>query len=109
MFGDSEKGDMLDIWVMFGMICDEVVDIVILSVSCGTLKGNPGTYVTPPAETETADEVGDCHADHPVPPPVARHAGMSSIMREDCRQNPAFWDRSGLTSQLVPEETEKEG
>lgn len=84
MFGDSEKGDMLDIWVMFGMICDEVVDIVVLPFSYGTLKGKPGTYVTPPAETETADEIGDCHTDHSVPPPVTRHAGMSSIMREDC-------------------------
>jgi len=109
MFGDSEKGDMLDIRVMFGMICDEVVNIVVLPVSCGTPKGKLGTYVTPPAETETADEIGDCHTDHPVPPPVTRHAGMSSIMREDCRQSPALGDRYGLTSQLVPEETEKEG
>jgi hypothetical protein len=33
MLRDGEKRDMLDIWVVFGVIRDEVVNIVILPVS----------------------------------------------------------------------------
>lgn len=43
-----------------------------------------GTHITPPAEAETANPVGDKHAYHSVPPPVTSNARMPGIVCEDC-------------------------
>ena len=49
---------MLDIRVVFWVVCDEMVDIVVLSISSLRLYADVKTYVTPPAETETTNVVG---------------------------------------------------
>ena len=42
--GDGEEGHVFDVRVVFGGVCDDVVDVVV---------------ALPPAEAEAAEEVGD--------------------------------------------------
>ena len=58
MFRNGKEGNVLDIGIVFWVVCDEMVDIVVLSISSLRLYADVKTYVTPPAETETTDVVG---------------------------------------------------
>ena len=49
---------MLDIGIVFWVVCDEMVDIVVLPISSLQIHVDGGTYITPPAETETTNVVG---------------------------------------------------
>jgi len=58
MFRNGKEGDMLDIGIVFWVVCDEMVDIVVLPISSLQIHVDGGTYITPPAETETTNVVG---------------------------------------------------
>jgi hypothetical protein len=59
VLGDGEEWDVLYIGVVFWVICDEMVNVVVLLISPASYDGTFETYITPPAETETSDVVGD--------------------------------------------------
>jgi hypothetical protein len=58
MFRDGKEGNVLDIGIVFWVIRYEVVDVVVLPISSLHICVAAGTYITPPAETETTDVVG---------------------------------------------------
>lgn len=74
-----EKGHMLDVWIMFGGVGHDVVDVVV---------------PFPPAEAESAEEVGDYDSNYGVVGEIVRYAHMSCIV--------------GREDQLVPKKAEKE-
>jgi hypothetical protein len=58
MFRDGKEGDMLDIGIVFWVVCYEVVYVVILYISSLHVYVDAGTYIAPPAKTETTNVVG---------------------------------------------------
>lgn len=74
-----EKGHVLDIWIMFGRVGHDVVDVVV---------------PFPPAKAESAEEVGDYDSDYGVVGEAVRYAHVSRIV--------------GREDQLVPEKAKKE-
>ena len=77
---DREKWDMLDIWIMFRRISDDVVDVMV---------------AFPPAYTQSTNEVGDENADAGVNVEVVRDAHVARVV--------------GGEDELVPEEAHEDG
>ena len=63
--GSSEEGDVLDVGVVLGGVCNKVVDIVA---------------AFPPADGEAAAEVGDEHADECVGDKVVGDAAVTGVV-----------------------------
>jgi hypothetical protein len=76
--GYGEKRHQLDIWVVFRMIRDEMMNVMTLF---------------PPSDTEAADKVRDYNADSGVDDGVVGYAHVSSIV--------------GGEHELMPHETEE--
>lgn len=77
--GDGEEGHVGDVRVVFGVVGDEMVDVVV---------------ALPPAEAEAAEEVGDDDPDDGVGREAVRDAHVSGVVRGE--------------DELVPEQAEEE-
>lgn len=65
---NGEKGNVLDIRIVFGMIRYKMMNVVI---------------VLPPAQAEAADPVCDKGAQNTIRDVVARNSGVTGVMRND--------------------------
>lgn len=77
--GDGEEGHVFDVWVVFGGVGDDVVDVVV---------------AFPPAKGEATEEVGDEDADDGVEREGVRDAHVAGVV--------------GGEDELVPEHAEAE-
>lgn len=77
--GDGDEGHVFDIWVVFGGVGDDVVDVVV---------------AFPPAKGEATEEVGDEDADDGVEREGVRDAHVAGVV--------------GGEDELVPEHAEAE-
>ena len=97
--GGGEEGDVLDIWVVFGGVCDEVVDVVA---------------ALPPADGEATAEVGDEHTDEGVGDEVVGDAAVTGVVggEHDLVLFEALdvgWMGWGVDGLAYPEKTEERG
>lgn len=96
---EGEEGQVFDVWVVFGRVGDDVVDVVV---------------VFPPADGEAADEVGDEDADARVDLEVVCYPHVAGVVDDEDQLVPDCaheYSAYGVPAPVQREEhaTEEEG